>query len=72
VVAAVGSRHHRGVSTSVKVVLLVLLTGAVVLLPGVLAWVIDGRADYLLVGAGCLLGLGVALVRWHRRERDRS
>jgi hypothetical protein len=61
------------VPTWVKVALLVLVVAAVVLLPGLLELVINGgRADYLIVGAGGLLGLGVALVRWHRRERDRS
>jgi hypothetical protein len=72
VVGAANSRHHHGVPSWVKVALLVLVAGAVLLLPGVLELVINGRADYLIVGAGGLLGLGVALVRWQRRERDRS
>lgn len=71
-VDAASSRHHQGVPTWVKVALLVLVVAAVVLLPGLSELVIKGRADYLIVGAGGVLGLGVALVRWHRRERDRS
>jgi len=38
-----------------------LLAAAVLLLPGALEWVINGRADYLVVGAGGLLAVGVAL-----------
>jgi MYXO-CTERM domain-containing protein len=57
---------------SVKVALGVLVVAALLLLPGVLRLVIDGRADYLVVGAAGLLGLGIALGRRHRRERDRS
>jgi hypothetical protein len=72
VVGTASSRHHQGVPTWVEVALLVLVVAAVVLLPGLLELVMNGRADYLIVGAGGLLGLGVALVRWHRRERDRS
>ena len=57
---------------SVKVALGVLVVAALLLLPGVLQLVLDGRADYLVVGAAGLLGLGIALGRRHRRERDRS
>jgi hypothetical protein len=60
------------VPTWVKVALLVLLGSGIVLLPGVLEWVINGRADHAVVGAGGVLGAGVALVLRHRRERDRS
>ncbi len=57
---------------SVTIALGVLVVAAVLLLPGMLQLVIDGRADYLVVGAAGLLGLGITLVRRHRRERDRS
>ena len=49
-----------------------VVAAAVLLLPGLLQWVIYGRADYAIVGAAGLVGVGVALLRWQRRERDRS
>jgi hypothetical protein len=64
-------RHYRGVPAWIKSALLVLVAAVVLLLPGALDWVINGRADYGIVGAGGLLALGVVLVRWHRRERGR-
>ena len=55
-----------------KVAVAVLVAAIALLLPGVLQLVIDGRADYLVVGIGGVLVLGVSVVRWYRRERDGS
>jgi hypothetical protein len=60
-----------GVPTWVTMALLVLLLGAAFVLPPLAEWVINGRLDYAVVACGGPLGLGMALLRRHRRERER-
>jgi membrane associated rhomboid family serine protease len=61
--------QHRGVPTWVKIVVLV----AAVALLGLLDWVINGSADFAIVGAvGLMLGGLLGLVLKYRRARDRA
>jgi hypothetical protein len=56
----------------VKVSVLVLLAAAALLLPGLLDWVVNGRADLAIVGAAGLLAVIGAIAQRYGRERTRS